>query len=318
MARSPFLLFGILLVAACSSGTTDPTKTPTANDVELDQTSVNVTVGQSTQISATVTDANGNTLNRSVTWKSSAPNVASVSTSGMVAGVSPGSATITASCDGHQASATVTVAPAKVTIVVNNQLIGPIQVFANGTYIGNVNAQSSAQAQVPPNGGITVSWQLVKPTTTTGVPVGEDMGGTFQTVSNPPSTLNYTVNNLIGTQYYFAPLISNFGAERLLMAVNYGLVAESRCNCTVSPGQTDVYFGYYRLYSNSNVLAFADGSNYTGGYVYWQNFASVVTSGSGVLRINTNLSPRIVAAGTPPSALRSPSLSLQAPAAANR
>jgi hypothetical protein len=307
------------LLSCSSGGTTDPTKTtPTVANVNLDQTSVSVTVGQTTQLSATVTDANGNTLNNSVKWTSSASNVATVSSSGMVAGVAPGNATITASSGGQSATASVTVTPAMVTIVVNNQLVGPIQVYANGTPLGTVNAQSSGQAQIQPNGSISVSWQLIKPTTTSGVPVGEDMGGTFQPVVNPGSTLNYTVNNLIGSQYYFAPLVSNFGSSRLLMAVNFGLVAESRCNCVVAPGQTDVYIGYYRLYSNSNVFAFDDGSNYTGGYVYWQNFASLVAQNSGVLRINTNLSPTYIVAGAPPLRPTSASLSLHSPVSASR
>src|SRR5690242_627893 len=153
MARSLFVLFGMLAVMSCSSGSTAPNR-PTPADVELDQTSINVTVGQRTQLSANVTDASGNPVSCSVNWSSSATNIATVSSTGNVAGVAPGNATITANCNGLKATAAVTVTPAMITIVVNNQLVGPIQVYANGTALGVVNGQSSGQAQVQPTGGI--------------------------------------------------------------------------------------------------------------------------------------------------------------------
>ena len=53
-------------------------------------------LGQSTQATAVVKDASGNTVTAPVTWSSSAPAVATVSSTGLVAAVSAGSATITA------------------------------------------------------------------------------------------------------------------------------------------------------------------------------------------------------------------------------
>ncbi|MBX6332689.1 MAG: Ig domain-containing protein, partial [Gemmatimonadaceae bacterium] len=68
---------------------------PSAASVSLDKTSVTITVGQTAQLTATVKDANGATINGApVTWTSSAPGVASVSASGLVTGVSTGAATI--------------------------------------------------------------------------------------------------------------------------------------------------------------------------------------------------------------------------------
>jgi hypothetical protein len=65
---------------------------------------------QTLQFAATTRDAAGNLLtDRTITWQSSAPVIASVSGSGLVAAVGPGSATISASSEGQSGSATVVV-----------------------------------------------------------------------------------------------------------------------------------------------------------------------------------------------------------------
>ncbi len=62
------------------------------------------------QLTATVQDANGNPIEgAAVTWASDAPGVANVSARGSVAGLAPGTATITATSQGKSGSAVVTV-----------------------------------------------------------------------------------------------------------------------------------------------------------------------------------------------------------------
>lgn len=62
------------------------------------------------QLTATPLDANHKPLGkRTVTWASDRPNVANVDGSGLVTGVAAGSATVTATSEGHSASATVVV-----------------------------------------------------------------------------------------------------------------------------------------------------------------------------------------------------------------
>jgi uncharacterized protein YjdB len=77
--------------------------------VAVDPTSATVLVGQTTQFRATVRDALGNVLAGAVTWASNNSAVARISSDGVVTGISPGSATITASREGVSGSATVTV-----------------------------------------------------------------------------------------------------------------------------------------------------------------------------------------------------------------
>jgi len=69
-----------------------------------------VGVGGTQQFSATLKDASGNTLTgRTVTWASSALNVATVSVNGLVTALVAGTTTITATSAGQSGTATVTV-----------------------------------------------------------------------------------------------------------------------------------------------------------------------------------------------------------------
>jgi len=108
----------VLLVGSVQcSGPTEPKVKPIAT-VSVSRGSVSLLVGQSAQLSATVADANGTTYtDRVVTWSSSDASKASVSSSGLVSAVAPGSATITATCEGKTSGASVTVAPVPVATV---------------------------------------------------------------------------------------------------------------------------------------------------------------------------------------------------------
>jgi len=67
-------------------------------------------VGQTGALTATANDASGGTLNdRTTSWASSAPAIASVSTQGVVTALAPGTVTITATSEGKGGFATVTV-----------------------------------------------------------------------------------------------------------------------------------------------------------------------------------------------------------------
>lgn len=67
-------------------------------------------MGQPLQLTAALADANGNPITgRAIAWTSSAGNVATVSATGFVTPVAPGTTTITASCEGQSATVSVTV-----------------------------------------------------------------------------------------------------------------------------------------------------------------------------------------------------------------
>ncbi len=101
-----------VMVLGCSSSSTsvDPA-TPVAS-VSLTLPSATLLTGQTQQAEATPRDANGAALpDRTVTWQSSNPLVASVDGNGMIAAVAPGIDVITATSEGVAAQGTLTVMP---------------------------------------------------------------------------------------------------------------------------------------------------------------------------------------------------------------
>ncbi|HYL54097.1 MAG TPA: Ig-like domain-containing protein, partial [Gemmatimonadales bacterium] len=86
--------------------------------VTISPASVNLQTGQTSQLTATLTDANGNVLTgRTVTWSSDNGNVATVSGTGLVTAGSAGTATITAMSEGKSGTASVTVSSTPVASV---------------------------------------------------------------------------------------------------------------------------------------------------------------------------------------------------------
>ena len=77
-----------------------------------------VVLGNTAQLSAIVRDVNGNVVtDRTVTWTSSNPSVATVSSSGVVTSVALGSTTITATSEGKSGTTLVTVIPVLIATV---------------------------------------------------------------------------------------------------------------------------------------------------------------------------------------------------------
>ena len=111
------LVCAATLVAACSGGgdsssppVTPPPSTPTVATVEVTPTTATLVPPATVQLTAVTKDAQGTVLTgRTISWSSSASTVATVSTSGLVTSVASGSATITATSDGKQGTAVITV-----------------------------------------------------------------------------------------------------------------------------------------------------------------------------------------------------------------
>src|SRR6266480_106229 len=78
--------------------------------VQVAPASAGIATGQTQQLAVTLKDSAGGTLTgRVVTWASSNGSVASVTSGGLVAGVAPGSTTITATSEGKSGAAAITV-----------------------------------------------------------------------------------------------------------------------------------------------------------------------------------------------------------------
>jgi len=101
-----------------ASGNTDLSGPPPVATVSISAPSTTLEIGATMQLVATAKDAAGNALpGRTVTWSSSNTSIALVSTSGLVSGVSLGTATVTATSEGRNAGVAITITPAAVAVV---------------------------------------------------------------------------------------------------------------------------------------------------------------------------------------------------------
>src|SRR5437773_4644771 len=119
------LWLGILVLAACGG---DHPMEPTRLSVTVSPPTVQRLVGGSFSLRATVKDAGGNTLpGHAVTWTTSNTAVATVvgthtgmdSTTAVIKGVGPGTATIAATDEGQSGSAAITVVPPALAFTTN-------------------------------------------------------------------------------------------------------------------------------------------------------------------------------------------------------
>lgn len=140
-ARTPGVGFSAI---ARGGSVASVTVTPSAT-VLLTQTTV--------QLTATLLDAAGNITASAVTWTSGAPTVATVDASGLVTAIGSGSATITATAEGRQGSATVqVVAPEDVlSWLAGDWVVTPA--FAIRSRIGVVRCTGTGSFFFTPEGG---------------------------------------------------------------------------------------------------------------------------------------------------------------------
>ena len=110
MARVPLLSAIVLSCGGGGDGSTSPPPPAAVASVAVSLAAPAIFVGQSTQATATLRDAQSNVLTgRTIAWSSSDNTVASVSQGGVVTGVAEGTASITATSEGKSGSASVTV-----------------------------------------------------------------------------------------------------------------------------------------------------------------------------------------------------------------
>ena len=107
-ARTALVSVMVGFSAAACGGSSEPP--PPVATVEVTPPDATVDVGQATQLSAVLKDADGNTLSgRNLSWMSSSASIASVNQTGLVTGVGDGEATITATSENKSGSTTILV-----------------------------------------------------------------------------------------------------------------------------------------------------------------------------------------------------------------
>ena len=101
-------MLGLLLLLGCD-GSTEPNIDRSLSGIELSQSSAGIVPEGELALYAVVRDTAGQEVERTLTWTSSDPGVAEVSMEGVVTGIAPGTAAITAAVGGKEASATIDV-----------------------------------------------------------------------------------------------------------------------------------------------------------------------------------------------------------------
>src|SRR5205809_377018 len=160
---------GSEMITATSEGKTGTAAVAVASvpvaSVAVTPASATVQAGQTVQLAATPKDANGNPLSgRAIGWSSNNLSVANVNASGLVTGVAPGSATITAASEGKSGGAVITVNPA------------PVPVASVGVTPGSATMQAGQTVQLAatpkdvngnPLSGRVVTWASSTPAVAT-------------------------------------------------------------------------------------------------------------------------------------------------------
>jgi plastocyanin len=183
----------VSLLAGCggssdSGGTTNPPPA-TVSTVSLSKTSATLRPTESTSITATPRDASGNALTgRTVTWSISPSSVASIAPNGAavtVTATANGLAQVTATVEGVQATASITVTnsfPAS----------GQVTVGANGA-----NVFDPAQVDIATGGSVTFTWAGALHNVTWQSPPasvpnsGDRSSGSFDVTFTQAGTYNY-------------------------------------------------------------------------------------------------------------------------------
>jgi uncharacterized protein YjdB len=132
------------------SGTSEVTVSNVpVKSVSVSPGTASVAIGASTALSVTVRDANDAVVTgRVVSWTSSNNAVATVSSAGVVTGVSAGSATITATSEGQSGTATVSVTAGGVSVSPASLALAPLQSKPLAVTVTDANGKPINNPQV--------------------------------------------------------------------------------------------------------------------------------------------------------------------------
>ena len=164
-------------------------------DITLDQTAATLTVGQSLQLTSTITPSNA--TDKSVSWTSSNTSVATVTSEGKVVAKAAGSATITCSANdgsGKKATCSITVTSNDPGVAVTSVRVAPWSVTLK------VGRTKQLTPQITPNDATnkTVTWTSANPSvasvSSTGLVTAKSEGVTIITCkANDGSGKNFDV-----------------------------------------------------------------------------------------------------------------------------
>ena len=195
----------LALAAGCGGDSSGP---PAVASVSVSAPAGSIIVGQTAQLSATPRDAAGTAITgRTVTWATSTASIATVSNTGLVTGVSAGSATISATVDGKTGTRLVDIIPPPVASV-------SVTAAASSIQAGQTTQATAVTRDGAGNilTGRAVTWGTSNPNvatvSTTGLVTGVG-GGTATISASSEGQLGSTIISVTVVVSENAPQIAN-------------------------------------------------------------------------------------------------------------
>ena len=134
-----------------------------------------------------------------------------------------------------------------------NHLAAPVRLVTDRAPL-TVPPGATVRVPAPWRNTMLLSWDLVRPLSADGKPMGEEVRGSVLVRGSWRTTVASATARSEGGDY-FAPLITNGSTHPLRITVNAGFVGSFDCGCAVRPDARRVFIGYYRLYQNSTLQA---------------------------------------------------------------
>jgi hypothetical protein len=175
------------LMLACGGDSSGP---PSVASVDILGPTADIQIGGTVQLSATAKDAKGNTLTgKTVSWSTSSGAIATVSTNGLVTGVSAGTVSITASVDGKTMSRDVKVVSSPV---------GAIAVTVASTAIA-IGGTTQATAVLRDAGGNVITGRTVTWSSSNNTVATVNGTGLVTGVGQGKATISATADGQMGS-----------------------------------------------------------------------------------------------------------------------
>ena len=270
------VLVGQLIIVACGGGggdgITNPPPPVAVASVSVTLGSPSIVVGQTSQGTAVVRDAQNNILSgRTVTWSSTNASIASVApTTGLVTGVAAGTASIVATSEGRTGQATITVAAVTTPPQISGLTITQNGQAANVSQVAGT-LRLAFRLDLPPgfNGVLTLrvdTAELHRETIT--VPAAQALAGESAAIASLTSDhiidleTAQPVITITGDEISSRPRIRNGDIIATLSIIPNGGPAVTQ-NISLTTNNPPTAIGLYK-FDGATALG-ADGKTYTGG-----------------------------------------------------
>jgi hypothetical protein len=163
-------------------------------------------------------------------------------------------------------------------LLFTNTLAAPVRLVVGEGAPRVVAPGASVQLAVARGHTLVAQWETVRPMSANETPMGEVVRGSA-VLREPSGTVRASAGSRTADGAYFAPLVTNAGTQAIRILVNAGLQGAADCGCAVRPGGRRVFIGYYRLFRNSTVRAYAPG----GGGATFPDLGPQVTAPDGTV-----------------------------------